>query len=60
MVSKTSIAIRCIETREVFSSISEANKKYHCSIYDYFYGKCKYAGMLSDGTKLHWEKVYSS
>lgn len=53
-VAKTSISVQCIETQEIFSSISEANQTYHCLVGKYLSGKSKYAGKLEDGTKLHW------
>lgn len=50
--------IKCIETGEIFENIMSAVKKYNTkSIYKYFYGQCKYAGQLSDGTKLTWIKI---
>lgn len=52
---KNSKPVRCIETNEIFVSASEASFKYNGSVYDFFYGRNKYAGTLDDGTKLHWE-----
>lgn len=52
-----SVAVICNETGEYFSNMTEANKKYHCNIGSYFYQHRKYAGTLTDGTKLTWKKV---
>ncbi len=52
-----SCPVRCIETGEIFKSIHDANEKYHCYLNHYFNGKHKSAGKLSDGTRLHWEKL---
>ena len=50
--------IKCVETGEIFGSIMSATKKYNTkSIYKYFYGQCKYAGQLPNGTKLTWVKI---
>lgn len=59
MVVKTSRKVKCIETNEVFDSISQANKKYPgaSNLKRVIEGKQSSAGTLPDGTKLHWEYV---
>lgn len=59
MIAKTSAKVRCVETGEVFDSISQANKKYPGAenLRSVIKGKRSYAGRLPDGTKLHWEYV---
>ena len=50
--------IMCNETGEVYPNISSAVRQYNTKmIYKYFYGECKYAGKLQDGTKLTWSKI---
>lgn len=56
-ISKTSVPVQCIETQEIFASMSIANSTYHCLVGKYFSGKSKYAGKMQDGTKLHWRKI---
>ena len=50
-----SIALLCIETQEVFRSVTAANAHYHCYVSNYLNGKSAFAGKLADGTKLHWQ-----
>lgn len=54
---KKSKPVRCIETNEILLSAGEASLKYNGNVYDFFYGRSGYAGMLVDGTKLHWERL---
>lgn len=54
---KNSVTIRCIETNEIFDTITQGELKYHCDISGYLKNRSKYAGKLPDGTKLHWELV---
>lgn len=55
---KHKIMIQCNETGEVFNTINEANKKYHCNIYNYFRDENrKHAGVTPDGVKLTWTKL---
>lgn len=50
-------AVRCVETGEVFDTITEANKKYKCKhISLVCQGKRASAGKLN-GKPLHWEYV---
>ena len=49
--------VKCNETGEIFKSMTEANKKYHCYVYKYLSGINSYAGKLEDGTKLTWSVV---
>ena len=54
------ISIKCHQTQEIFSSISEAARAYHLNpsqISRVINGKRKHAGQLPDGTKLSWEKI---
>jgi 5-methylcytosine-specific restriction endonuclease McrA len=45
----------CLETNEIFDSITSANKKYDIDLWAYFKSKKKNnGGILTDGTKLHW------
>ena len=62
MIIKTSKKVKCLETGEIFASISKANKKYPGaeSLKLVIEGKRSYAGKLPDGTKLHWEYVDDS
>lgn len=50
-------AVMCNETKEVFPSMSAANKYYKCAVGEYFRYSRSYAGMLPDGTKLTWKKI---
>lgn len=50
-------AVQCIETDEVFSSMTMASKYYHCAVGEYFRFHRSYAGILPDGTKLTWKKI---
>lgn len=52
-----SIQVKCIETGEYFPNMKIAGDKYKCNVSRYFYQNGTYAGILEDGTKLHWEKV---
>lgn len=49
--------VKCLETGDIFNSITEANKWIgkKQQVNNYLNGKCKFAGKLEDGTKLHWE-----
>ena len=47
----------CIETNEIFYSIATAKRFYGGDINSYLKGKISYAGMLEDGTKLHYNKI---
>lgn len=51
--------ILCVETGEIFNSITDAAKIYGCmtKIGAVCKGKKETAGKLADGTKLHWEYV---
>lgn len=50
--------VKCIETGEIFNSISEARKVMKAShIVDVLFGRRNYSGKLPDGTKLTWEYV---
>ncbi len=50
--------VKCVETNEIFDSMSQAKRKYGGNVQRYFANpNAKYAGTLPDGTKLHWEKV---
>lgn len=52
-----SIQVKCMETGEYFPNMKIAGDKYKCNVSRYFYQNGTYAGILEDGTKLHWEKV---
>lgn len=62
MVAKTSKKVRCIETGEVFNSISQANKTHPgaSNLKKVIDGERSFAGRLPDGTPLHWEYVKDS
>ena len=50
--------VLCIETGEIFNSITEAATMYKSSkIGDVCKGKRNTAGKLADGTKLHWKYI---
>lgn len=51
--------VMCNETRQVYQSITIAEKETGCKIRNYFRPERndKYAGMLPDGTKLTWTKI---
>lgn len=50
--------IKCLETGQYYSSITEARKKLGIQHFDrYFNGQIQYGGQLEDGTKLNWGKV---
>ena len=50
--------VKCIETGEIFNSISEAKKIMKAShIVDVLLGRRNYSGKLPDGTKLTWAYV---
>lgn len=54
------IKVICIETKEIFRSITDASKKYNINksnISACCKGKLKSAGQLADGTKLHWQLI---
>ena len=48
---------RCMETGELVLSLNKANKKYKCNINGHLKGLYNFAGILSDGTKLHWNQL---
>lgn len=52
-------AVRCNETGEVFYSMADASRHYHCAVGEYFRFKRSYSGILPDGTKLTWTKIAS-
>lgn len=59
-INKHCISILCVETNKMYNSIQDAAIDIGISktgITEYFKGRQKYAGKLSDGTKLHWEYV---
>jgi predicted transcriptional regulator len=59
-IKATSKKVRCIETNQIFNSITEASRKMNCSdphISSCCKGKRKTCGKLEDGTKLHWEYI---
>lgn len=47
----------CIETNEIFYSIAAAKRCYGGNIDSYLKGEIDYAGMLEDGTKLHYNRI---
>lgn len=47
----------CNETGEVFKTMIDAEKKYHCNISLYFSRNYSHSGKLPDGTKLTWTKL---
>ena len=62
MATKCSKKVRCIETGEVFNSISQANKTYPgaSNLKKVIDGERSFAGRLPDGTPLHWEYIKDS
>lgn len=54
------ICVKCVETGEIFHSISEAARAYNLSasqISRVINGQRKHAGKTRDGTKLSWKKI---
>ena len=50
--------VQCIETKEIFYCMKEANEKYHTSkVSASCRGTRSHAGKLHDGTKLHWKFI---
>lgn len=50
--------ILCVQTGEVFISMSDARRKMSISHLDRFFsGEYSYCGKLPDGTRLTWEKI---
>ena len=47
----------CIETNEIFYSIAAAKRCYGGNIDSYLKGEIDYAGILDDGTKLHYNRI---
>ena len=47
----------CIETNEIFYSVAAAKRYYGGDINSYLKGKTDYAGILENGTKLHYKKL---
>ncbi len=57
LAKTNSCLLYCIETNEIFDSISSAKCYYGGGIDGYLNGKNTYAGILDDGTKLHYNGV---
>lgn len=54
---KNGQTVLCNETGEVFYSMAQASRTYHCAVGEYFRNNGSYAGVLPDGTKLTWKKL---
>ena len=57
LAKTNSCLLYCVETNEIFDSISSAKCYYGGGIDAYFGGKNPHAGVLDDGTKLHYKKI---
>ena len=47
----------CNDTNEIFYSIASAKRYYGGNIDSYLKGEIEYAGVLDDGTKLHYNRI---
>lgn len=60
IIATQGIRVKCVETGEIFCSISEAARAYNLSssqISRVINGQRKHAGKLKNGIKLTWEKI---